>query len=132
MIEGKFTPWGRFKAIRNRKVDSQFLDAVAHETEDQFRIGLASQKSGIHHPGMPRRSSAPGEFPANQSGKLRGSIRSESNTKRATAGSNVFYARFLREGTSKMRRRKMSDDALKAAVPKVRSLLKGWIGWGPA
>lgn len=125
----KFIPWGRFHALRDKAVDLRFMDAAAHESEDAFKIGLAGSKSGIHHAGLPRRSSAPGEYPANQSGRLRGSISSTFSAVRMDVGSNVFYSKFLRDGTVKMARRKMSDDALKEGVPKARSMLKGWVTW---
>jgi hypothetical protein len=125
----QFSPWGRFKALRDRTVDERFMDAAAHESEDAFKIGLASSKSGIHHPGLPKRSSAPGEYPANQSGKLRASISSTSSAERMDIGSSVFYAKFLREGTRKMNRRRMSDDAIQEGVPKARSVLRGWVRW---
>lgn len=125
----EFIPWGLFEAFRDKSIDKRFLDAAAHESEDAFRTGLASSKSGIHHPGLPRRSSAPGEYPANQRGALRSSISSVVGSDEMTVGSNVFYSIFLRGGTRFMARRKMSDDALKEGVPRARSVLKGFARW---
>lgn len=130
MIRFVFKTWKEFWAIRDRTVDRRFLDAVAHEAEDSFRRGLAAPKSGIHHAGLPRRSSRAGEYPANQSGALRDSISSVSSQTEATVGSNVPYAIFLRKGTSKMGARRMAPDALDEAIPRVRSILKGWVKWG--
>lgn len=124
-----FKPWGKFRAYRNRGVTTRFLSAAAHESEDVFRIEMAKAKSGIHWPGLPRRSSRPGEYPANQRGALRDSISSDSSATEMTVGSNVPHSIFLREGTSKMARRKMSDNAMQEAVPRVRSMLKGWVEW---
>jgi len=129
MIKMFFTPWRQFWARRDRAVDRRFLDALAHEAEDRFRIGLAKPKSGIHHPGLPRRSSRVGEYPANQSGQLRDSISSISSQTEATVGSNVKHSLFLRKGTSRMGARKMAPEALDEAIPRVRSILKGWVKW---
>jgi phage gpG-like protein len=123
------TPWKRFYAIRDKRVDARFLDALAHEAEDRFRIGLARPKSGIHYPGLPRRSSRAGEFPANQFGPLRDSISSDVTSTSATVGSNVHYSIYLRMGTSKMGARKMAPEALDEAIPRVRSMLKGFVRW---
>jgi hypothetical protein len=124
-----FRPWGRFLAKRDKSVDARFMDAAAHESEDALRKGLASPKSGIHHPGLPRRSSAPGEYPANQSGKLRGSIRTSSSATRMDIGTTAKHAKYLRWGTVKMARRKMSPEAMAEGIPKARSVLRGWVAW---
>lgn len=39
-----------------------------------LRDKLSQEGSGIHHPGLPRRSSAQGEYPAMQTGDLRDSV----------------------------------------------------------
>ena len=117
------------KVVKDDSIKRRFLDAVAHESEDAFRVGLAAPKSGVHYPGLPRRSSRAGEYPANQGGALRDSISSESNAKEATVGSNVHYSIYLREGTSKMAARRMAPDALAEGIPKARSILRGWVKW---
>lgn len=124
-----FTPWRRFFARRNKDVDKRYLDALGHEAEDRFRAGMAGPKSGIKHAGLPRRSSRAGEFPANQRNALIRSISSQASATDVTVGSNMPYSIYLREGTKKMAARKMAPDALNEAIPRVRSLLQGFVGW---
>lgn len=124
-----FTPWRRFFARRNKDVDRRYLEALGHEAEDRFRLGMASPKSGVKHAGLPRRSSRAGEFPANQRNALIRSISSEVGQSDVTVGSNMPYSIWLREGTRKMAARKMAPDALNEAMPRVRSLLRGFVGW---
>jgi hypothetical protein len=50
------------------------LGRAAGEARKVLRENLSQAGSGIHHPGQPRRSSAPGEYPAPQTFKLRDSI----------------------------------------------------------
>ena len=48
---------------------------------------LSQEGSGIHHPGLPNRSSRPGEYPARQTGDLQNSIAArEAGTLRAEFG----------------------------------------------
>lgn len=65
-----------------------------------------------YRPGRVHRASAPGQFPANDYGLLRKSIRSETTKDSATVGSNMPYSLFLRDGTVNMAPRKMSKEAL--------------------
>lgn len=126
-----FKPWNKFRAYKDKSLLGRFLDAVGHEAEDAFKLGLAASKSGIHHPGLPNRSSAPGEFPANQSGDLRGSIDSRVNgINSVTIGSNVYYSKYLLGTPGGMiKPRKMSKEALDAGIPKARHVLNGFIIW---
>ena len=62
-----------------------------------------STRTGRHYSGLRFRSSAPGEYPRGQSGKLTRSIAyatSGINTLRIS--SNVVYAKYLEEGTVNM------------------------------
>lgn len=69
------------------------------------------------------------EYPANDTGRLVKSIRNEATPVSATVGTTIYYGRFLREGTKKMKRRRMSDDAMRAIIPRARAKLRGWLGW---
>jgi phage gpG-like protein len=71
--------------------------------------------------------SAPGAWPYSQSGKLKGSIDSRVTDNSVTIGTNTPYSLFLRHGTSKMARRKMSDDALREGMKHGR--LGKWVEW---
>jgi hypothetical protein len=86
-----------------------------------LRVGIDSPpKTGRFYRlrgGKMHQASAPGEYPARRTGALSKSIRSHVGGAEATIGTTIFYGRFLRKGTSKMKRRKMSDTALATAVP---------------
>lgn len=134
MLDFVFTPWRKFCAFRDRKVTSDLMRQIAKDTEKTLRDGILNppktgrmyrRKKGLHQ------ASRPGEFPANETGKLAQSVRSESTATSATAGTNMFYSKFLREGTRKMARRRMSDDALQIVVPRAMARLRGWVVWRP-
>lgn len=68
----------------------------AYKTRDTAKQLMEGGRSGIHHSHLPRRSSARGEAPATQSGKMQRSIRIYSNGSRYyTVGSPLWYAKFL-------------------------------------
>lgn len=111
-------PWDKLKVVPNLAARAALLDDVANTSERHFNKGMTGTKSGIKHRGLPRRSSAPGEYPANQSGRLKGSIYSKTRAKEAEVGSKTRYAGFLRNGTRfNGGRRSMSDTALIETVP---------------
>lgn len=128
----KFKPWRRFSAYRDRSATRDFLKDTADTAESLFKKSVKGgpktgriyrRKNGTHQ------ASAAGEYPANESGGLLGSISSRVTGDRAEIGSSKFYAKFLRSGTSKMKRRKMSDDALQAALPQTRARMRSWARW---
>lgn len=124
-----FKPWRRFVARYNRANVRSFLRDAADTSEKVFKAGVSKKKTGIKHAGLPNRSSRPSEYPANQSGRLRGSIKSRVNASEAEVGSGMYYSMFLRNGTRRMARRKMSDDAMKEALPSVRKRMKAFAEW---
>jgi hypothetical protein len=115
-----FDPWKSFVAYRDRIVTQLYLHRIASNAESEFRKGIASKKSGrvYRRKGRNHRASAPGEFPARDSGAHLASVSSSSNGQEANVGSGMFYAKFLRDGTSKMAKRKMSREALLLAIDK--------------
>lgn len=128
----KFTPWGKFRAVEDKSKIRRFLKQVGEESEKAFKKGNRSSKSGIVYSrpgGSSYRASAPGEYPAMPTGRLDSSIKYVVRGNRMDIGTSVFYAKFLREGTRKMRRRKMSDDALKEGLAQARPMLEGWVEW---
>lgn len=125
----EFIPWGRFKAFRDKSVTKRFMKAVGVEGQKAFREGMEGPHSGRKHSNLPNRSSAAGEYPATQSGQLLASSKHVATDVRTDLGTSKFYGRFLRNGTSKMARRKMSDDALQAGIKEARPQLKGWAKW---
>lgn len=129
----RFKPWRKFTAYRDRNATQSFIDDTARTGERAFKQGVkGGPKTGRTYRkrgGRLHRASAAGEFPANDTGGLLGSINSRSTRDRAEIGSSKFYAKFLRDGTSKMKRRKMSDNALKLAMPIARSRMKPFARW---
>src|SRR5262245_13500144 len=100
----QFVPWHDFHAVKKPPVISAWLRGIAQASEQAFRAGA----SRAYPP-----ASRPGAWPARRTGGLIGSIQTEVTAKSVTIGTNQRYSKFLREGTSRMARRKMSDNALK-------------------
>ena len=73
-------------------------------------------------------ASAPGAWPNNRTGRLSASIRSEVTSDSVTIGTNTHYSGYLRNGTSRMARRKMSDNALEEGIRAAGRLTK-WVEW---
>lgn len=97
---------------------------------------LSGSRSGIKYKSLPNRSSAPGEPPAAQSGKLRQewddeTIR-EGNGVSATMISRIRstteYATYLENGTSRMASRPFVDKIIDKAEPRVMSILRAPYG----
>lgn len=127
-----FTPWRRFSAVKDRMAIRRYLQAVADETENVLRDEMVSgRKSGrvYRRRGRSHRASAPGEYPARDSGRLFRSIKKRVTLHDATVGTTVFYAKFLADGTSKMAKRKMSEDAMKKALARIRGRVFRWVRW---
>lgn len=124
-----FRTWRQFYAHSDERVKLRFMKQVAQGAEDYFKREMVTAKHGVvyYKGGKRHQASAPNEFPANETGRLRASISSRYNTREASVGSNVPYSRWLRDGTKFMQRRKMSDDALKETVQKALPTLRGFI-----
>lgn len=129
----KFTPWRPFKAFRDWALTTRYLDHTGRLAVRLFRHEMVQPKSGrlYWRPGRLHRASANdgSEFPANDFGPLRASADSDASKLKVEMGTNMPYSKFLREGTGKMHRRRMSDDAMQLAIPLTRPELKGWVKW---
>lgn len=128
----RFKPWRRFGAKVNQRKISAFLRDVGREAEKAFKRGMRSAKSGklyTGRSGRKYRASAPGQYPARDTGDLEASIATTLTEHSVTIGTQKFYGKFLREGTRYMARRKMSDAALTEGVQTARHRLKGWVEW---
>lgn len=84
---------------------------------------MREPKTGRQYPGNPRRSSAAGEAPARQTGRLAGGVdvRGDVPNLRATVNASTDYAATLEFGTAKMAPRPFMRPALakkKAAIEK--------------
>jgi phage gpG-like protein len=113
----EFQPWRPFLARKRKEEIRRWLRAIGDASEQAFKGGM-----GNYPP-----ASAPGAWPNVRTGRLRGSIDSVVTDDSVTVGSNMHYSVYLRYGTRKMARRKMSDDALKAGMTKAR--LGKWVEW---
>lgn len=130
-----FKPWRRFLAFYNRANVKSFLKDVADSSEKTFKEGITKgpktgaiylRKGRLHQASVGR---ARAEYPANDTGALRGSVRSRVGTNEAEVGSNMYYSKFLREGTRVMARRRMADDALEQTLPSVRKRMRAFAEW---
>lgn len=124
--------WGRLVARLDEARIHSWLSQVASEGEAAFRAGLEGGHSGRiyrRRGGRVHQASAPGEYPANDSGGLIASLRSESSNREAKIGTNQYYSHYLRSGTSKMARRKMSDDALREGIDRAAPAARGFVSW---
>ena len=99
------------------------------KTMVEFKKGMRGAHSGTKNYRTGKKRSAGGEYPANDSGALERSIKVQERSTDVTIGTNTFYARFLRDGTRKMARRKMSDNALDEGIKTARHELKGFVKW---
>jgi phage gpG-like protein len=124
-----FRSWRRFKAEKDKTVIKRFLHAVGDASEKAFKRGMRGAHSGTENYRTGKKRSAGGEYPANDSGALERSIQVRERATDVTIGTNTFYARFLRDGTRKMVRRKMSDNALTEGIRTARHELKGFVSW---
>ena len=136
MIELQFIPWARFRARRMPKVTTSWLRRVRDEATSTFRAGMLGPHTGrIYYRRRGRhQASAPGEYPAKDTGRLLASLKGQSTPQEAVIGTNMPYSKYLREGTRKldgtrlMMRRKMSDNALREGRA-AAGHPKGWVAW---
>lgn len=89
-----------FTHARNRILTQlgKTTDTAAQRIVKTSQGMMAASKSGIHHPGLPRRSSRTGEAPATQSGKMSRSIQASVANKTGVyrkVGSPLWYANYL-------------------------------------
>lgn len=129
MIELKFTPWRRLTVVRDKSRDRIFLHGAGRAAALRMMDAQLWPKSGrtYYRRGRLHRASAPGEYPAKDTGALRASVDyTVAGITRMEIGTQMFYAYYLRYGTSKMKPRKMSDAALRETFPKSIPLLIGF------
>jgi hypothetical protein len=83
---------------------------------------MKGKKSGrfYHRRGKIHRASAPNEYPAIDTGHLFSTIGGEASTSKAVIGTDAPYSLYLRDGTSKMRKRAMSNHALMDSMNEVK------------
>jgi len=106
----EFKPWRPFYAKYRNVGVKGWLARIGQEAEQIFKGGMG------HYPP----ASTPSQYPARRTSRLYASVSHQVARDSVTIGSNMFYSIFLRMGTYKMARRKMSDDALREALRKAR------------
>ena len=130
MIRLIFRPWRIFFARKDLRVVAFWLAQVAKNSERVFKRGMRGGHSGkiYYRSGRYHQASAPGEYPAVETGRLIASMRAHSTLNEAQIGTNMPYSRWLRMGTKHMARRKMSQNALVAGRALSGSLGR-WVKW---
>jgi phage gpG-like protein len=118
-IELEFQSWAPFHAKYDKVAFKRWLHLVARESEKAFR----KMKS---HPPVSKKFV---EYPAVRTGALRASIRSDVTENTVVVSSNTPYAGYLRQGTRRMKRRKMSDNALKEGIEAAKRRSRKWVEW---
>lgn len=132
-----FKPWRRFDAVRDEKALSRFLVTAADVVLDRLKKGLRNPpKTGRKYFGKSRRMiqassglRAAAEYPAKDTGDLLNSADKRVSKRQFEVGTGMFYSRFLREGTKRMVRRKMSDTALTESLPELREKVGRFAYW---
>lgn len=94
------------------------LNTFAKKIKKVTQDGIKNPpKTGIKYPNLRVRSSRAGEYPANQTGRLRRGIGYQlQGSNRAWIGSTAHYSRYLAFGTSRMQKRKFIGDAIKENI----------------
>jgi len=115
-------PWDKFHADMDERVLRVWLNEIAKESRNAFMKG-----AGRHGP-PPSRA---GAWPKQVTGALRGSIKAEVQGRMVVVSTSRPYSGYLRSGTSKMGRRKMSDTALEIGMQKAENRMKHWVQWVP-
>ena len=105
------------------------LREIGEASVKAFRAGSNSAGGGPVNEKSGNDASKPGQFPAIQSGKLISSLEYQVSGDKLEVGTKAFYAIYLRGGTRKMARRKMSQDALRAGMAAHRSTKRAWAKW---
>ena len=120
-----FRKWNR---VAYPRIINTFVRAIERNTKKTISGG---SRTGIHWSGLPNRSSAEGEPPKTQSGRLVASI--SSYTKKADSaiiaevGSSVFYAPILETGRKsghKLLPRPFLAPELERQLPNLKTKLK--------
>lgn len=132
---GGYEKTAKFESFGDNVGNYLFIDVLSEKMEIGARRGLEKSsrlivkitkdaiknppKTGRKYKSLPNRSSRAGEFPANQSGKLRRSISFQmQGSKRAYIGSTKYYAQFLAFGTRRMQKRAFIGTVIKANIIK--------------
>ncbi|QIW87646.1 hypothetical protein Ab1vBOLIVR4_gp129 [Agrobacterium phage OLIVR4] len=132
----EFRPWKRFYASQDQRVIQRFLSEAADVVLKRLRDGLRNPpKTGKFYTGRSKRriqasvNRALAEYPARDTGDLLRSAKRRVGRDEMEVGTGMFYSNFLRDGTSKMARRKMSDTSMEESLPKLEGKIGRFAYW---
>jgi len=103
------------------------LEVIGKRIVTQLQAGILSPpKTGriYRYKGRSHQASAPGEYPAERSGTLRKAANYKILSRRKMSvgfKKKAYYALFLEEGTSKMKKRKLLLDTIKQNKPFIKT-----------
>jgi phage gpG-like protein len=118
-IEISFKKWAPFKAQKDQKAFRRWLKVVAEESYKAFTTGMKQYPP----------ASKKGQYPSIRTGRLRRSVATRVTDDTVVIGTHMPYSGYLRHGTRKMARRKMSDNALKEGIAAATKRAEKWVGW---
>ena len=124
--------WGKFFADVDDAELHKWLTIIGAEAKKAFTAGMLGPHSGrvgYHKGGGRFIRSAPGEFPANDSGGLLASTKVRVTRTTVAIGSDKFYAKFLTDGTRTMAKRKMYREALAQGIAEAADNLHVFARW---
>lgn len=104
----------------------QWLAETANKARNILNIGMRDgpQTGRVYVRGNIRhRASAPGQWPAVDTGQLRIRTKIRVSQTDAELGSNLSYAKWLQNGTRRMKPRKLFSEAMEMAVQETIDLL---------
>ncbi len=105
----------------------RFVKKGSAYIEGQLKVSMAGAKSGRMY--GTHQASAPGESPAVDSGNLAGSISViMASSLEAKIGTNVEYATYLENGTSRMAQRPLWEKTATESIPMLEEILRTEIG----
>lgn len=128
----EFSSWNRLKVDYDEVAVRRFLKTVAEESKKAFKKGMDGPHTGRIRKfrGRSHQASAPlTEYPANFSGRTKRSITTKVGITGVSIGARSPYSGYLRSGTKRMERRKMSDNALRSGLQIARRKLGSWVEW---
>lgn len=128
----RFYAWGKFFADFDDEVVAAWLKIVGLEAETAFVNGVFGPHSGqvgYRKGGGRFIRSAPGEYPARDSGALVETLKRKQTRTTVVIGSDLFYSRFLTDGTKYMEKRKMFKEAMQAGVASAADNLGQFAAW---
>lgn len=130
--EVRMYAWGKFFADVDDAELHKWLTIIGEEAKKHFTKGVRSQHTGrvgYRKGGGRFIRSAPGEYPAEDSGRLLASTKMRVTRTTVVIGTDVFYAKFLTEGTRMMEKRKMYREALAEGIAAAADNLHVFARW---